>query len=68
MTDQPKPPPDLLAATDQLMAMLVGRAPLYGAYYRALRAAGCSKRLARQLVRDMHHAIDLQDNSTEDTP
>lgn len=50
------------------MAMLVGRAPLYGAYYRALRAAGCSKRLARQLVRDMHHAIDLQDNSTEDTP
>lgn len=46
---------DATAALDQAQAELCAVAPVYGAYYRALLGGGASRRLARQLVRDLHY-------------
>jgi hypothetical protein len=59
--------PDLVAAIDQLQALLVGNAPVWGASFRALIAGGCDETLARDLVRDAHRLANTLTPPEEDT-
>lgn len=66
---EPEGMPDLLATVDQRQAELAGIAPMFGTYYLHLLASGCSEKLARDLVRDLHYErVVNPDAQTKESP